>query len=134
LHIAYTKYSDSTIRKWQQVWASIFEMIYNDDYVIESIVTRPGTLQFVEDCVYNDNSESSHMNFYKRQIPENWYALTFDYVWKYYSKKYPQDTLYVITDLKRLHVPRCLFESVGVSQLFNDCFPNCVVTFWKEDN
>ena len=122
LSIVNNNYSDTTVAYWQQVWRTICEMAYRQTYIIEEIITKP-----VEGCKEVDESE-----IYNKKIFDNYYDITLDCMWKKYSKQYGTKMPFVVPMFKKLHVPRGLFEELGIRPWFKYSFPNCVVTFWQE--
>lgn len=116
LYVDENKYSAETVDEWQQVWKSICEMAYCQTYVFEEIITKPHI------------SEKDDNRIYRNHPSE----LTLDFIWKQYSNHYGTQMPFVIPMLKRLHVPRVLFEEIGVYSWFKYSFPNCKITFWEE--
>ena len=132
LRIANNRYSDDTVRAWQSVWSTICEMAYKKQYVTQSIITYPGILKLSNGCEYFDADELEHTSYYERMIPNNAYKISIDYMWRKYSEESPDNLVHVVPEFQTLHVPRVLFDEVGVSAWFDHCFPNCLVTFWQE--
>lgn len=127
--IRHNHYRDETIDKWKYVWSEICEMCYNGNFVTESIITVPGSIQVDEELMLSA-TEEEHCEIYKLNNWVNREVIMLDYTWKKYSKEAGPRNLLVIPEFKRLHVPRCLFDTLGVSQWFKHCFPNCKVTYW----
>lgn len=125
------QYSPKTIQAWQAVWRSVCDMAYNGTNIQEEIVTTPGYFQ-VDEEVMTDKIEKDQYSFYKSDYPVNDEELILDHIWKYYSQKAgPSAKLHVVSEFKHLHVPACLFYTLGVESWFAECFPNCKVTFWE---
>lgn len=97
-------------------------MAYCKTYIIEDLITRPAS----------PFTEVEHTEIYNKRLCHNEYDITLDYTWKIYSKAFKTKMPHVIPELKRLHVPRILFEELGIRPWFKYSFPNCVVTFWEE--
>lgn len=87
--------------------------------------TREGIQE--ELCVYPSSKNESA--FYERNNCDNFEQLTLDYVWCEYSKKFKN--VMMVPELKRIYVPRTLFECLGVYKWFEYSFPNCDITFWE---
>lgn len=87
--------------------------------------TREGISE--ELCVYpSSNNEAA---FYERNSCGNFEQLTLDHAWSEYSKKFHM--VLEVPELKKIHVPRALFECLGVYKWFDYSFPNCEITFWE---
>lgn len=125
-----SKYDLETISMWQHIWQIICLMSYEKTSIIEEIITKPGVL-IVHNVVNRDNSQLEHSEIYANKIPINDEEITLDYMWKIFSKKHKTiKELHVIPEFKKLHVPRTLFEDLGVKKWFEYSFPNCEITFW----
>lgn len=116
LHVDKNRYSPETVDEWQQLWKSICEMAYCQTYVFEEIITKPHFSEKVDTKFYNRDQT----------------GITLDFIWKQYSNHYGTKMPFVIPMFKRLHVPRALFEELGVYSWFDYSFPNCKITFWEE--
>jgi len=121
-------YLPETVKSWQSVWEVICTVAYNNFYDLpEEIIVRPESLIVKDDEIVNDDREIVHSDIYKFRGPKNYYELTLDHTWKKF-----QGNPHIINDLRRLHVPRVLFEDLGVRQWFAYSFPRCRVTYWDE--
>ena len=109
-------YHADTVYSWQYVWDKLLRMCYLRDGIQETIITSP--------------NRSDDLAYYERRVPKNYPEITFDYVWKEFCKTHRGD-IHVVPELKRLHVPERLLESLGVNPLFDYAFPNCRITFWE---
>ena len=107
--------------KWQAVWRTICEMSYYRRCLTDQIVVQPEDYKVLE--------------AYKNTNPTEFHELTLDYKWKAYSQSRDSDNNFiepqVVPELRRLFVPRILFESLGVYSWFRQSFPNCTVMFWE---
>lgn len=122
----------NTRAAWQSVWEAICQMAYENRDNISQIITEPDDMD-IEGVQNNNRNEKEHSHYYSKKLPGNDELITLDYMWKRYSNKYKDlQELYVVPEFTRLHVPRSLFESLGVIQWFRHSFPNCQVTFWEE--
>lgn len=131
LNVTKDHYSAETICLWQSVWSTICDMCYHSKNIQEELITRPGIFQFDNDVV-GWYSESEQNTFYSKRYPFNDEQLFLDHVWKEYSKVAgPGFVPNVVPEFKRLHVPMCLYSTIGVDAWFATCFPNCKVTFWE---
>jgi hypothetical protein len=125
------QYSEETINKWKTVWNSICEMCYNGTNIQEEIITEPGYFQ-VDEEVIPDADEKEQARFYGERYANNDEQITLEHTWKEYSQTAGSNVvLKVIPEFKRLHVPVCLYYTLGVYSWFAECFPNCKVTFWE---
>lgn len=125
-------YGKSTIFIWKTVWEKICVMAYENKDICEEIITLPGRIN-IDGVISDRMDEIEHTKYYTKKIPNNDYDITFDSTWKRISKHYGAlYTLYDVPDLKKLHVPRQLFDSLGVRQFFRHSFPNCKITYWEE--
>ena len=125
-------YAKDTVVLWTIIWERICKMAYENSDICPELITLPGGM-VIEGLSNPRNDEDEHQIYYQKRIPENEDQITFDYTWKRFSKNYGAPyTLFIIPDLRRLHVPRVLFDSLGVSQFFRHSFPNCKITFWGE--
>jgi hypothetical protein len=124
-------YENHTIEAWQSVWDKICKMSYDGTDVCEEIVTTPGIMH-INGRILNNKYKSDHIIEYSRLEPVNTYFLTLENVWKQYSSFHGPQPVKVIPEFKKLVVPRCLYECLGVQQWFRYSFPNCQVTYWDE--
>lgn len=125
-------YTQETVNDWTQVWETICKMAYEGTESTSTILTTP-SFMMVEETANDNLNEIEHSNYYKKKYPDNEYEITLDCVWKKYSRMYPyMDYPLVNLGLERLHVPRTLFESLGIYPWFKYSFPNCKITFWEE--
>lgn len=124
-------YQYDTIAGWKRVWDTICQMAYEKTGICDKIITTPGFMRIdgVED---NSKSESSHSRVYLKRECLNDFSICLDIVWKYYSAQYGPKLPHVIPELKEIHVPRILFETLGIKAWFNHSFPNCRIFFWDE--
>ena len=99
-------YDGRTRQEWQKVWRQICEMAYLRQQIEEEIVIIP-------------------LNNFQKDIDED---ITLDYMWQQYNEKYRE--VQIVPELKKLVVPKDLFNSLGISQWFNYSFPNCLVECW----
>lgn len=121
-------YLPETVDAWQSIWQAICTVAYSGLYEIqEEIIVKPEALIVKDEQVRNDDREIVHTKIYNFRGPKNYYELTLDHTWKKF-----EGTPCVIGTLRRLHVPRVLFEDVGVRQWFAYSFPRCKVTYWDE--
>jgi hypothetical protein len=106
-------------------------MCYKNINIQTEIITKPGSIQVDEELVLNAN-EKDHSLFYGRRYYNNEKELLLDDTWKEYSQNAgPGCIMYTIPEFTHLHVPAQLFYTFGVDAWFQQCFPNCKVTFWK---
>lgn len=124
-------YCAQTIDQWQYVWDKLCKMTYEEKEICESVITRPSIL-CIDGLIMNDTSELTHSHQYKNPKYVNVEFLTLDNIWKQYSHIYGPIQPKVIPELKKLVVPKCLFECLGVRSWFRHSFPNCEVVFWEE--
>jgi hypothetical protein len=124
-------YSQETLSAWQEVWGIICKMAYENATGYNSIITTP-SFMMVERTANDTLNEKEHSNYYNKKIPDNDYDITLDHTWKKYSRMYPTSELSVNLQFEKLHVPRALFESLGIYRWFQYSFPNCKITFWEE--
>lgn len=124
-------YSQETLDSWTQVWETICKMAYEGNESISSMITSP-SFMIVEELANDNLNEAEHSNYYKKRYPDNDYEITLDCMWKKYSRMYPTHDPCVNLSFERLHVPRPLFESLGIYPWFRYSFPNCKITFWEE--
>ena len=104
------------VEKWQGFWTRLCDMGYRRENLVEELVMNP--------------TSSMEDRFYEKNSCKNVDDLTLDHTWKAYSKQY-KDAL-VVPELKRIYVPRSLFECLGVYAWFQYSFPNCKIEFWGE--
>lgn len=122
-------YTNDTVIPWQSVWNSVCEMAYENKNICEEIITRPNGIN-IGGTQTNSKGERVHAGIYEEAFPLNRYEITLDYMWKRYNEKYRTGMPHVVPEFKRLHVPKALFENLGVKQWFEHSFPNCRVTYW----
>lgn len=124
-------YDVETTDGWKSVWNNICEMAYERTGICEKIITKPGYMRVngVED---HSKNEGVHSRVYLKKDCVNDFMITLDTTWKFYSAKHGPKMPYVIPELKEIHVPRILFETIGVKLWFNHSFPNCRIFFWDE--
>lgn len=121
-------YLPETVKRWQTIWEAICKVAYNDFYdIANEIIVKPDDLIVKNDHIMHDSREVAHTNIYNFRGPTNYYELTLDHMWKKF-----EGTPHIIKSLHRLHVPRVLFEDLGVRQWFAYSFPRCRVTYWEE--
>lgn len=110
------------IEQWQNTWRHLLDMTYHGTRIVEQLVVE-----------YENYNELFDM----RNYDPTFERVTFDYMWKEYSKLKDANGRYleprVVSELKNLHVPRILFDSLGVGPFIETCFPNCVVTYWEDE-
>lgn len=124
-------YSDITINKWKTVWSSICEMAYNGNRIQHEIITKPGCISVDHETTFG-LGESDHTDFYAQQYCDNETLLTLEHTWKQYSQKEGAGhKMHTVPEFQRLHVPECLYYTLGVKNWFAECFPNCQVTYWN---
>lgn len=109
------KFREDVISKWQTIWMQVCDMAYERTNIVEELVVKPTT--------------SIEEAFYKHNSCKNAEEISLDYTWKKYSQTH-SDAL-VVPELKRIYVPRTLFECIGVYAWFNYSFPNCEIHFWE---
>ena len=112
-------YEFQTIGAWQAVWKILCDMTYfNHNVEVEEII------------VTSPYGEKDDARFYERNSSRirNHPLLCFDHIWRQYDALTP----IVTPSLKRLVVPRALFDVLGVRSFMKDMFPNCKVVFWPE--
>ena len=130
--IVYEKmYQYDTIAGWKRVWETICQMAYEKTGVCEKIITKPGYMR-VNGVENLKCSEAEHSRVYLNKENSNDYSISLDVLWKYYSNQYGSQMPHVIPELKEIHVPRILFDTIGVRAWFNYSFPNCRIFFWDE--
>jgi len=103
-------YDGVSAKYYQDIWEQLCDMAYLNERVTEEVVILPLNPMFFRNA---------------RSFP---YEITFDYTWDIYSKKYPDSG--IVPELKKLHVPLELIDSLGVQTWLKHTFPNCLVTFW----
>ena len=111
------EYAISTVEGWKTIWEKICCMAYENNNYIENLIVE---------------ESQSDLEIYNKKTPKNDEEITLDYYWKQYSRKHGSTMPSVVHELKRLHVPRCLFENLGIYKWFQHSFPDCVITFWGE--
>jgi hypothetical protein len=125
------QYCLETIEAWQYVWKILCDMSYSAGNIQTELRTKPGSFE-VDDEVMMDSDEQQQSKFYGQRYPINDELLTLDYMWKAYSQRAGAGFVpRVVPELKSIHVPACLFYTLGVDQWFSHSFPNCKVTYWK---
>lgn len=106
-----------TIEKWQTLWQQIYDMSYYRKNVVEEIIT----------------DVSEYDDLYKYQ---NFNEITLEYIWKFNSSFKNVDGEYlhplIVPELKKIYVPRFLFETLGVFEWFKYSFPKCKILFWED--
>jgi hypothetical protein len=112
-------YEFQTIGAWQEVWKILCDMAYfnhNAD-VEEIIVTSP----------YDEKEDA---RFYERNRGRirNHGLLCFHHIWRQYDAYTP----IINHNLKRIVVPRELFDALGMRSFMKEVFPQCKVVFWPE--
>jgi len=132
LYVGNNIYLYDTITRWKTVWERVCEMAYEGDVAYSEIVTHPYKMR-VEGIQNNNMDEKEHSNYYSKKSPKNYEEITLDDMWRKYSKRYADmGDPFVVPEFRRLHVPRALFESLGVYPWFRHSFPNCEITFWEQ--
>ena len=125
-------YSQETVDSWVQVWETICKMAYEGEENTTSIITSP-SFMIVEENANDNLDEAEQSNYYKKRYPDNDYEITLDCTWKKYSRMYSHlNNSLINLGFERLHVPRPLFENLGIYLWFKYSFPNCKITFWGE--
>jgi len=122
-------YDVETVNAWQFVWETVCLMAYERKSMVKELITTPGLL-VIDGMVNTSKLEPEHSAIYSERLPHNYDEITLDYMWKIYSRNH--DDVQVIDSFKRLHVPRALFEDLGIKKWFEYSFPNCKVTYWNE--
>jgi len=111
-----------TVQKWQAIWQQICDMAYFRKNITDKVVIP-----------MNDYTTILK---YKTSRYQNFHELTFDYQWQKNSSIRDESGYYlealVVPELKEIYVPRILFQSMGVLNLFKHSFPNCLVLFWED--
>ena len=125
-------YSKETVFQWTMVWERICRMAYENENKAKYMIVLPGEM-VVNNQLSDPYNQKKQTKYYQYKLPENEELITFDHTWKQFSKRFgaPYE-LFVIHELELLVVPRCLFDSLGVSQFFKHSFPKCKITFWEE--
>jgi hypothetical protein len=121
-------YTNETVTPWQSVWNHVCKMAYENEDHCEFIITLPNGINIGGNKT-TTKSERVHGGMYEEAYPLNRYEITLDYMWKKYNETH-KEMPHVVPQLKRLHVPKALFESLGVRQWFEHSFPNCLITYW----
>lgn len=125
-------YAKDTVVLWTIVWERICRMAYENADICQELITLPEGM-IVDGIQSSKNDELEHADYYQKGFPDNHNQILFDSTWRRISKRFGAPyTIFVVPELRKLHVPRCLFDSLGVSQFFRHSFPNCVITFWGE--
>lgn len=109
------QFKKEIILEWQAFWSRLCTMAYTREDIAEELCVYPKT-----------NNEAV---FYERNCCSNLDTLHLDHMWEKYSKQYHEAL--VVPELKKIHVPRALFECLGVYKWFEYSFPNCEITFWE---
>jgi hypothetical protein len=121
-------YMPETVKAWQSIWEAICIAAYGDIYDIqEELIVNPEALIVKDTEIIRDDREFVHTGIYNCRNPYNYYELTLDHTWKKFEGE-PK----IVKSLRHLHVPRILFEDLGVRQWFAYSFPRCRVTYWDE--
>jgi hypothetical protein len=111
-----------TTKKWQAVWQQICDMAYFRKNITDKLVLP------INDFTMLLKYKASHC--------VNFHELTFDYQWQKNSSIRDNNNYYlealVVPELKEIYVPRILFHSMGVFNLFKHSFPNCLILFWED--
>lgn len=123
-------YLYETIVGWKIVWDTICKMAYENEKPVSEIIVVPGHVRI--EGISIRMSEQKHAEYYRRGLPINSDVITLDHMWKYYSKQHGAEMPKVVPEFEHLHVPRGLFNSLGVIPWFRHSFPNCTVSFWDE--
>lgn len=108
-------FREDVISEWKAVWSKLCDMAYKRQGIQEEVCVIP--------------TSSNEVHFYERNTCHNYDELTLDYTWEKYSKEYRD--VYTVPELKRIYVPRSLFECLGVYKWFEVSFPNCKIEFWE---
>ena len=122
-------YDEETVQDWQYIWETICLMAYENKEIVRQIITKPGIMA-IQGMVNTSKLESEHSDMYSNRSPANDEEITLDYMWKRFSSTHPD--VHIVEEFKYLHVPRPLFENLGIKKWFEYSFPNCKVTFWNE--
>jgi hypothetical protein len=122
-------YDAETVNAWQFVWETVCLMAYERKSMVRELITAPGLL-IVDGMVNTSKLHVEHSEIYREKVPHNDEEITLDYMWKIYSRSHGD--AFIIDSFKHLHVPRSLFENLGIKKWFEYSFPNCKVTFWNE--
>lgn len=124
------QYSYETILAWKVVWDKVCRMAYENEKPVSELITVPDRVRMEGIAV--PMSEILQSQYYSKQIPLNFEVITLDHMWKYYSKVHGTEMPKIVPQFQKLHVPRALFQSLGVGPWFRYSFPNCEITFWDE--
>lgn len=120
-------YGSPTVSAWEFIWFTICEMSYTGVCTQEEIITKPGVM-YIDACRNNTKNEKNHSIIYSNVNCHNRSQILLDTYWSQYSGE-----VCVVPEFKKLHVPKALFEVVGVYSWFKKSFPNCVITYWESD-
>ena len=123
-------YANETIDGWKSVWETICKMTYENDSPVSEIITAPDYAKI--NGLNVDMIEKEHSEYYRSQLPANSDSITMDEMWAFYSKKHGPKMPTPVPELQRLHVPRPVFQCLGIYSWFQHSFPNCKITFWEE--
>jgi len=121
-------YTEETVSAWQSVWDHVCRMAYEKKDICEELIAFPKGIR-INEHKSASKGELVHAGIYEEAYPLNRYEITLDYMWKKYNETH-KEMPHVIPELKRIHVPQPLFESLGVKQWFEHSFPNCRITYW----
>lgn len=124
------QYSYETILAWKVVWEKICRMAYENEKPVPELIVVPHHVRMEGIAV--PMNEKQQADYYSKWIPLNSDVITLDHMWKYYSKVHSTKMPKVVPEFEKLHIPRSLFQSLGVGPWFRHSFPNCMVTFWDE--
>lgn len=122
-------YSYETILAWKVVWDKICRMAYENEKPVSELIVVPDRVRMEGIAV--PMSEKQQADYYGKWMPLNSEVITLDHMWKYYSKAHGTEMPKVVPEFEKLHVPRSLFQSLGVDPWFRHSFPNCTVSFWE---
>lgn len=107
-------FDENVVYKWQTFWTHVCDMAYYRKDVCSELKIFP--------------SFDVEVNLSETYKFTNFNELTLDYIWDN-PKKYNQAL--VVSELKTIFVPKCLFECIGVYKWFEYSFPNCEIVFWE---
>lgn len=123
-------YGNETVSGWNEVWEKICKMTYENDTPVSEIITSPGFMT-VHNIEYPID-KITQSQYYTDGVPANAEVITMDYMWDIYSKKHGPNMPKPVPELEKLHVPRSLFECLGIHSWFRHSFPNCKITYWEQ--
>ena len=122
-------YTNETVIPWQSVWNHVCKMAYEHNDICDEIIIKPNGMNIGGNKT-SSKREWVHAGMYEEAYPLNRYEITLDFMWKKYNQIYRTGMPHVVPQLKRLHVPKALFENLGVKQWFEHSFPNCQIMYW----